>query len=42
MPLSFFEGLICADCGSDNIISNGDNDCCGDCGSHNYEEVEEE
>ena len=38
----FFDHLICADCGSDNIQSNGDNDCCCDCGSHNYEEVEEE
>jgi hypothetical protein len=39
--MSFFDHLICADCGSDNIQSNGDNDCCCDCGSHNYEEVED-
>jgi hypothetical protein len=40
--MSFFSHLICADCGSDNIQSNGDNDCCCDCGSHDYEEVEDE
>jgi hypothetical protein len=39
--MSFFSHLICADCGSDNIQSNGDNDCCCDCGSHDYEEVED-
>jgi hypothetical protein len=39
--MSFFSHLICADCGSDNIQSNGDNDCCCDCGSQNYEEVED-
>jgi hypothetical protein len=38
--MSFFSHLICADCGSDNIQSNGDNDCCCDCGSHDYEEIE--
>ena len=37
--MSFFDHLICADCGSDNIQSNGDNDCCCDCGSHDYIEV---
>ena len=37
--MSFFQHLICADCGSDNIASNGDNDCCCDCGSHDYIEV---
>ena len=39
--MSFFSHLICADCGSDNIQSNGDNDCCCDCGSQNYEEVDD-
>jgi len=38
--MSFFDHLICADCGSDNIQSNGDNDCCCDCGSHDYEEIQ--
>ena len=38
--MSFFGHLICADCGSDNIQSNGDNDCCCDCGSHDYTEIE--
>jgi hypothetical protein len=44
-----FDGLMCKDCGSDTIISNGDNDCCGECGGHDYydfndmteEEIEE-
>jgi hypothetical protein len=38
--MSFFQHLICADCGSDNIQSNGDNDCCCDCGSHDYIEID--
>jgi hypothetical protein len=38
--MSFFTHLICADCGSDDIVSNGDNDCCAECGSHNYEEID--
>jgi hypothetical protein len=38
--MSFFDHLICEDCLSDNIVSNGDNDCCGDCGSHNYIDTE--
>jgi hypothetical protein len=39
--MSFFGHLICADCGSDNIQSNGDNDCCCDCGSHDYVDAED-
>lgn len=40
--MSQFEQLICADCGSDNIQSNGDNDCCCDCGSHDYTDISED
>lgn len=40
--MSQFEHLVCADCGSDNIQSNGDNDCCCDCGSHDYVDISEE
>ena len=40
--MSYFQHLICADCGSDNIQSNGDNDCCCDCGSHDYIDMSED
>lgn len=40
--MSFFDHLYCADCGSDNIVGNGDNHICADCGSFNHEEYDED
>ena len=42
MTYDHLPNLICDQCGSDQIYSNGDSDCCIECGSHEYTDISEQ
>jgi hypothetical protein len=41
MTVEHMPNLICANCGTDSIYTNGDSDCCADCGGQDYLDLSE-
>jgi hypothetical protein len=42
MTVEHMPNLICANCGTDSIYTNGDSDCCADCGGQDYADLDNE